>query len=121
MWLNSSKKYNEWDEATTTIADYTVRYAIPKEVYENYRDSVFPDSGHHNVNYGFSCYLKDEFEFLMIEWASQLGMELQQPEIVQIYLQFKNKEIMHILMEVIKVEKELAMTIWIILTIKKER
>ena len=60
--LNSSKKYNEWDNATTTIADYTLKYDIPEAIYAKYRDEIFPTEEHKNVNYGFTCYMKREFE-----------------------------------------------------------
>ena len=59
---SNSTKFNEWDQETTTIADYTLKYTIPPSIYEKYKTEVFPTSGHENVNYGFSCFLKEEFE-----------------------------------------------------------
>lgn len=59
------KQFNEWDSETTTISDYVIEFAIPTDVYEYYKTSVFPSSGHSNINYGFSIYLKEEFETIL--------------------------------------------------------
>ena len=83
--LNASKKFHEWDSVTTTIADYTVKYTIPEIEYEHYKRNIFPMSEYTNVNYGFSNYLKSEFERL-IGQRKRLIPGDQQPLIASIYL-----------------------------------
>jgi len=50
---------------TKTIADYTLKWKVEPKIYENYRKNIFPTDPHSNVNYGFSIYLKEEFEKMM--------------------------------------------------------
>ena len=66
---NASKKYYEWDQETTTIADYTISYKIPDVEYDYYVNDVWPyenrPDDETNVNFGFSKYLKKEFERIL--------------------------------------------------------
>jgi hypothetical protein len=96
--INSSKKYNEWDMVTTTIADYNVSYRIPDEEYDHYKENVFPNSGHRNVNYGFMCYLKEEFERILHEQDEVVPGANRTVEISHIYFQFKNKEVIDMML-----------------------
>jgi len=36
--VSNSRRYNDWDAETTTIADYTLRYEIPRVVYDKYKE-----------------------------------------------------------------------------------
>jgi hypothetical protein len=48
---STSKRYEEWDLNTTTISDYTVKYEIPKSVYQNFYDEHINDN-EINSNHG---------------------------------------------------------------------
>ena len=64
LWLierSNKKAYTEWDNLTTTISDYTMRYKIPKRVFEKYRDEIYkPNSD--GLIYSFKGYLTERIE-----------------------------------------------------------
>ncbi len=62
LQLSSNANYNEWNKSVHTISDYTVRYKIPIQEYNHYKNDVFPNDSYQNVNYGFANYMKTNFE-----------------------------------------------------------
>jgi len=46
VWIkySTSKRYEEWDNQTTTISDYTVMYRIPEQLYHNFTVDVKLDT-----------------------------------------------------------------------------
>jgi hypothetical protein len=72
LQLNSNALYNQWNKSIHTISDYTVKYKIPIEEFNHYKDNVFPNDQYTNVNYGFSNYMKNNFEKVL----SQAGGDM---------------------------------------------
>ena len=107
----TSREYTSWDVETTTISDYTMKYQIPRKIFDDFKKNIYPTTQHiqengmlkldqnpnENVIYAFKCYLKNEFEEILRNSEHVKFADESLVEISHIHLNFNHVQLQHML------------------------
>ena len=92
------EKYNEWDQKTTTIEDYTLKWQIPQKLYDDFVLNIYRQDSNENPVYAFKKYLNNEISTFINKDRQDASDAATELKIVDIEFTFSNillLELMH--------------------------
>ena len=87
---NLKEKHKEWDIKTTKIQDYTLKFDIPQQLYDNFIQNVYKAETNENPVYAFKKFLHDQICELINKNKQITSDDTSEIKIIDIEFTFKN-------------------------------